>query len=195
MLKFLLNRLKAYDEYTYKHSKNVAEMAKEFSFLLNLVSDSNIDLKLIETCGLLHDIGKIFVDIDIINKESKLSDKEFEFVKQHPTFGIEYIKMLNISIPREVLLSIEFHHKGYNYNGYPSKEIDLSIEEKTYVDIITICDIFDALTSKRSYKEGLSLSKTFAIMNDMSGNQINPVIYQDFKDYIISKNNKEYLVV
>jgi len=140
-----LSYLKDINDYTYSHSLNVSLLCNMFSKWLNLSEDETEDLTV---AGLLHDIGKLKIDSKILNKKGKLTDEEFEEIKKHPVLGYEIIKDMNISdlIKDAVLM----HHEKINGTGYPSglKEEQIS----KYAKIVSICDIYDAMTSDRSYR-------------------------------------------
>lgn len=177
----MLHQVYKLDIISLQHSINVGILAQKFSKYLNSKLLFNINERLARLCGELHDIGKIKVNQNILNKESKLTDEEFSHIKKHPEFGVEHMQSLGFSLPEEVLNCILYHHKGYTNNGYPSVNSDIPDHILKYVDIISICDIYDALLQKRSYKEGFSVEKSLDIMDTAD---INPYLYQHFKDFI-----------
>jgi HD-GYP domain-containing protein (c-di-GMP phosphodiesterase class II) len=151
-------RIATYDYYTHTHSINVAIYALSLGSFLNFKSD---ELSELGEAALLHDLGKSKVDTSIINKNGKLSDKEFQEIKKHPALG--YTIGLKLGIKnRKVLEGIRHHHEKMNGTGYPFGMRGESIPY--YARIIAICDIFDALTSKRSYKESMSSFEAFLLM-------------------------------
>jgi len=139
--------IKNYDNYTYSHSLNVGilsiMLASEMGITRNRLDD-------IALCALMHDIGKIDVPIEIINKNGPVTDLEFAVIKTHPDKGVERLrKCFNVS--REVLQGIQCHHEkidgsGYPY-GYKGNRIPL------FGRILAIADVYDALTSHRSYRK------------------------------------------
>ena len=138
--------IKSYDNYTYSHSMNVCILSvligRQYGLSLNRLTD-------IALCGLLHDIGKVDIPIEIINKRGPLTNDEFEIVKAHPSLGVERLrKCFNIS--REVLEGIQCHHEKFDGTGYPYKYKGERLP--LFVRILSVADVYDALTSQRSYR-------------------------------------------
>ncbi|MCW8837576.1 MAG: HD-GYP domain-containing protein [Thiovulaceae bacterium] len=149
-----------YDYYTHTHSLNVSVYSLCLGNELNLDEDT---LTSLGRAALLHDIGKSKIDPKIVNKQGSLTEEEFEMMKNHPTYGYEIAKEYNIK-DQNIIDGIYKHHEKLDGNGYPNK---LSSNEiGLFPRIISICDVFDALTTRRSYKpamksfEALSLMKT-----------------------------------
>ena len=162
-----------YDYYTYTHCVNVSTYAMTFALFLNL--SQNI-IKLIGKGGLLHDLGKREIPPEIVNKKGKLTDQEFEIMKKHPTLGVKLLKELGEN-NKIVLNCVEQHHENLDGSGYPNrlKSKDISI----YSQIVKIADIFDALTTKRSYKPPLKTFDAFKIMKKME-NEIKVDLLEKF---------------
>jgi len=151
------------DEYLLEHSVAVSVLITIFSFHLKI--DKDIVRKL-AVGAFLHDVGKIKIPEVILNKPGKLTDTEFEVMKTHASHSIEIIK----KTPGIDPLSLEvaaLHHEQLNGNGYPNAIKDISI----YGRMIAICDIFDALTSTRCYKKGMSQVKAFGILRSLAKTQ------------------------
>jgi putative nucleotidyltransferase with HDIG domain len=144
---FNLTSLKNYDDYTFQHSMNVAVIASALGAGLRFNSNK---LRTLVTGAVFHDIGKTMIDINIINKPSQLTDDEFAEIKKHPTFGYHFAKD-RMHLPPDMLMCILQHHEYMDGSGYPlgckSNQISL------FAQIITVADIYDAITSKRSYHE------------------------------------------
>ena len=138
--------LKSYDEYTYHHSLSVAVLSIAIGQALNLFKPA---LRKLGSCAIMHDIGKILVPIDIINKPSRLTPEEFEIVKTHSSKGAEYLESQGIG-DQELWNAVRHHHEKYDGSGYPSglkgSEIPL------FSRIVSVADVYDALTSYRSYR-------------------------------------------
>ncbi len=131
----------------------------------------------------LHDIGKISVSDAILNKPGKLSEEEFDLMKYHTTAGREIIERVIDMVPESGYLDTakdlaEFHHEKWNGKGYPNgisgEEIPLSAR------IMAVADVFDALVSKRSYKEGMPVEKAFSIIEEGKGSHFDPYVAQAF---------------
>jgi len=143
----------------YKHSVNVSNLTINFLKKLN-IDDMNLINDII-LGAFLHDIGKIKIPDEILYKKDKLTDEEFEIMKQHVTLGYKMLenKFNDRSIIYEIVLH---HHEKLNGTGYPKK---ISNEEiPWYVQVVSISDVFEALTAKRSYKKSKTIYETLEIM-------------------------------
>lgn len=146
--------LQNFDDYTYKHCLRVSMMAASVSAEMKLPDDAT---KEVVVAGLLHDIGKSNIDHDIIIKPGKLTDEEFAEIKRHPVIGYNILKNsgeYNVNVISGVL----FHQEKYDGSGYPT---GLSGEKIPLIArILTVCDVFDALTSNRPYRKPWSVAET-----------------------------------
>lgn len=145
----LSNAVDARDPYTAGHSTRVAEISLEIAKALGFSEKNLMDL---EYAALFHDIGKIGIPDYILNKNGKLTAEEYDKIKQHPDIGVSILK--TIDFMQEGLLIIRHHHERYDGRGYPKgisgTEIPLGAR------IIAIADTYDAMTSNRPYRNGLS---------------------------------------
>lgn len=157
----------AKDKYTSGHSKRVAEYSKEIAKNLGKNEQEQYNIYLI---ALLHDIGKIGIPDEIINKKSKLTDEEFKIVKQHPEIGSDILKNIE-SIP-EIRTGVRWHHERYDGNGYPDKLKGEDIPE--YAQIVAVADSYDAMTSNRSYRNLLPQSVVRQEIEKGRGTQFSP---------------------
>lgn len=163
----------AYDYYTHTHSLNVSVYA---ICLGRHVGLSESDLEELGTSALLHDIGKSKVDSNIINKNGKLTQKEFSLVQEHPWLGWDILVKLGIK-NKKILEGVRNHHEKIDGTGYPDnlKGGDIPL----FAKIIAICDVFDALTTKRSYKDPVGTFNTLLMMKkDMKNHLDNDLINQ-----------------
>lgn len=146
--------LQNYDDYTYKHCLRVAMLSASVGVEMGLSVDEIRDLVV---AGLLHDIGKSNIDHDIIIKPGKLTDEEFSEIKRHPLIGYNILKNSG-KYNANVLSGVLFHQEKFDGSGYPTgisgKKIPLIAR------IITVCDVFDALTSNRPYRMPWSVPET-----------------------------------
>jgi HD-GYP domain-containing protein (c-di-GMP phosphodiesterase class II) len=141
--------LKFFDDYTFFHSVNVAVLSILIGAELGLSREQLFNLGL---ASILHDIGKIFIDKDILNKPEALTESEYTTIRKHSEYGYTYLKN-TFEIPAAVYVAVLQHHEHYNGLGYPnqkSKE-DISLLGR----IICVADVYDALTSNRPYRKGL----------------------------------------
>ncbi|GMQ60262.1 HD-GYP domain-containing protein [Vallitalea sediminicola] len=151
-----LNHLRSVDEYTYSHSLNVSMLCNIFGQWLHLDKQ---DIENLTVAGLLHDIGKLSIDTKIINKPGKLTDDEFAIIEKHPEIGYNLIKTLDY--PEEIKMGILMHHEKIDGSGYPSHLKDSQIND--FAKIIAIADIYDAMTSVRSYHKKTSPFKVIRL--------------------------------
>ncbi len=172
--------VEAKDAYTRGHSDRVSEYSLLIGKKLGL---SNKDLRTLEIGGLFHDIGKIGVPDSILQKDSKLSDDEYSEIKNHPTIGAHILS--TASIFSDIIPIVKHHHERYDGNGYPSKLIGENIPY--LARIVTIADSFDAMTSKRSYRDSLPLETVIEEFEKCKGTQFDPKLTDVFLD--ILKNN------
>lgn len=145
-----INLLKVSDEYTFKHSVDVATMAMIVAKKLGMSREEVYDIGI---AGLLHDIGKSKIPSELLNKPETLTDEEFEIMKQHSVYSYRMIQD-NKEIKDSVKLAVLQHHEKINGNGYP-----LGVEADkicAFAKILTVVDIYDALVTSRPYKEEFS---------------------------------------
>lgn len=170
--------LKISDEYTFKHSVDVATMsmviAKRYGLDEKAVRDVGI-------AGLLHDVGKIKIPNEILNKPSRLTEKEFELMKQHARFGYEMLKEKD-AFDNSILMGVLQHHEKLNGGGYPNGLTDADIH--LYAKIIAVADIYDSLVTKRSYKKGFSKRDAIEIIMAMTS-ELDIFVMQSFFDSVI----------
>jgi putative nucleotidyltransferase with HDIG domain len=153
-----LTSLSSYDAYTYTHCVNVAVLGIVFGKFLGFSLD---ELRLLGIGGLFHDIGKAKLPEEILNKPGSLTKQEFEIMKKHPIEG--YASMRDQEgIPSEILAIILEHHEKYNGRGYPR---GLSGKEITKMaNIISVADVYDALTTDRVYRKAVHPHKAIKIL-------------------------------
>jgi HD-GYP domain-containing protein (c-di-GMP phosphodiesterase class II) len=145
--------LKCFDNYTYLHSVNVAVLSMVTGIAMGLDRETLARLGL---GAILHDIGKVFINKKIVNKPAVLTSEEFEEMKKHSLLGFEYARD-QFKLPAHCYTGIIDHHEKFNGSGYPNgkagKEISL------FGRIISIADIYDALSSERPYRKAMSPSE------------------------------------
>ncbi len=155
-----LMKITAHDYYTHTHSINVSIYTLSLGSFLGILGK---DLEILGMAAILHDLGKSKIDYEIINKNGKLSDEEFDQMKNHPSLGHEIALKLGIEDER-ILTGIRHHHEKMDGGGYPD---NIKGDEISYfARIIGVCDVFDALSTKRSYKDPMSSFESFKLMKD-----------------------------
>ncbi len=142
-----ITMLKSSDDYTFRHSVEVATMAMLLGKNYGL---SRAELEELCIAGLLHDIGKSKIPLDVLNKPGKLSDEEFLLMKQHSLFGFQLLKEKR-QFSEPILLGVLQHHEKLNGRGYPVGSPAEKIHK--FARIISVADIYDALVTKRPYKD------------------------------------------
>ncbi|OGI01897.1 MAG: hypothetical protein A2104_08180 [Candidatus Melainabacteria bacterium GWF2_32_7] len=165
--------LDAKDSFTFGRSKRVTYYALQTGKYLGL-SDS--ELSELELAGLLHDIGMIGVPERVINKPGTLSSEEYDAIKQHVIHGVKILE--EIKQFEAVINTIKFHHERYDGNGYPFglKNDEIPVSAK----IISVADTYDAMTSDRAYRKGLSHESAIAELKKGVGAQFDPDIVNAF---------------
>ncbi|WHH61351.1 HD-GYP domain-containing protein [Petroclostridium sp. X23] len=143
------------DEYTYTHCVNVAFYSMLIAKWLNL---SETKIQEVIQAGLLHDIGKVKVPCEILNKISKFTSEEFEVMKKHSDYGYEMIKGI-VNINENIKNAIIQHHERIDGSGYPKGLMGDSIE--IYAKIVAVADVYDAMTQNRVYKKKVSPFEAF----------------------------------
>ncbi len=167
-------RLKNKDEYTYMHSVAVCALMIALARQLRLDDDLTRELGL---AGLLHDIGKAKVPLEILNKPGKLTDAEFEAVKSHPVHGHAILLAGGAagSIALDVCLH---HHEKIDGTGYPHRLRCDAIS--LYAKMGAVCDVYDAITSNRPYKSGWNPAESIRRMAEWSAGHFDESVFQAF---------------
>jgi len=172
-VKALARAIEVKDPYTYGHSERVTQYALVIARKLGL---DEWALRNIKYAGALHDIGKLGIARNILNKPGELSEEEFLHVKSHPQMGDSIIEPVSfLKEPRDIILH---HHERYDGKGYPDglkgEEIPLGAR------ILAVADSFEAMMSDRPYRSALDLHEAIAEIKDNSGTQFDPAIVQVF---------------
>lgn len=157
-----ISALKTSDEYTFKHSVDVATMSMVVAKKMGM---SHQDIYNIGIAGLLHDMGKSKIPLTILNKPAKLTDDEFEVMKKHSVYGYQILKEKDdFSAP--IALAVLQHHEKMNGNGYP---MGVNREKiSPYAKILSVVDVYDALVTERPYKKGMSQRDAIEIIMSMT---------------------------
>ena len=184
----MLHIMKQIDDSTYAHSMNVAILCRLIGVWMNF---SKEDLDTLTMAGLLHDIGKCQIPDDILLKPAKLTNQEYEFIKMHPQFG--YNVLQNQSIDPRVKAAALKHHERYDGSGYPSKLSGTEIDD--FTSIVSIADVYDAMTATRCYRQSLCPFEVIAIFEAEGLNKYNPKYIYSFLERIVSSYvNSEVLL-
>ena len=174
--------VEAKDTYTRGHSDRVSEYSVLIGQKLGLDEE---DIRRLRIGGLFHDVGKIGVPDSILQKNAKLSDDEYSEIKNHPSIGAQILS--TASIFQDIIPIVEHHHERYDGKGYPSK---LKGEDIPYLArIAAVADAFDAMTSRRVYRDSLSIETVIEEIEKNKGTQFDPKVADAFLD--ILKNNSD----
>lgn len=149
VVKTLASAIDAKDRYTNGHSSRVAKYSKEIALRAGKSIEYQDEIYFV---ALLHDIGKIGIPDNILNKNSKLTDEEYETIKQHPSIGVEILR--NITEMPNIEIGAHYHHERFDGKGYPEGLAGYEIPE--IARIIAVADAYDAMSSRRSYRAALS---------------------------------------
>jgi len=173
-----MTAIKDYDEYTYHHSVNVSILS------IALAQRLGLNRKLLTELGmvaLFHDIGKMNIPREILNKPGNFTDAEWKIIRKHPQWGVRALlklKRLDPLTVRSAIVSFE-HHMNYDFAGYPRvrKNFDLDFFSK----IVCLADQYDAMTSSRVYSRiPMAPDKALSIMMERAGTQLDPVLFKFF---------------
>lgn len=181
LLLVMTKALEYYDYYTRGHSENVANYASKFAEWLNMDKDT---IRKLYWAGLVHDVGKIFVNQQILNKNGYLSAEEYEYVKVHPVKSYELLMEAGLE---EIAYIVRHHHERYDGKGYPD---GLAAQQIPFGSrILCLADSFDAMTTTRPYKKGMSLQEAVEEIKRCSGSQFDPSLSQEFVKMILSEKS------
>jgi HD-GYP domain-containing protein (c-di-GMP phosphodiesterase class II) len=171
----LANAIDAKDNYTHGHSERVGWLSRFVGEALGLDARQ---LQVLEWAGVLHDVGKIGIAENILNKPGRLTDAEFAEMKRHPRLSYEVLRPVASLMP--VLDGVLYHHENHDGSGYPEGLRGEAIP--LVARIIHVVDIFDALTSTRSYRAGFPVARALEILEQDAGRVTDPRITQVFID-------------
>ncbi len=155
----MLHNMRQYNDATYTHCINVSLICNTFGKWLSL-PDKDIDT--VTLCGLLHDVGKLMVPLGILNKPSKLTESEFNIIKRHPINGYRVLK--NLHIDPAVCNAALFHHEKCDGSGYPYGLTGERLDP--FTKIVTIADIYEAMTCARIYRGALCPFRVIALFEE-----------------------------
>lgn len=179
-----LGAVECHHSHTFRHSLYVAGLVTSFAQSLGWSSEHQT---MIAAGGLLHDIGKTKIPLAILDKPGALTDEEFDTIKKHPLFGEEILQRAN-NIPNEIKRMAVCHHEYIDGSGYP---YGLSGDQLgPTVRVMTICDIFAAMTEERSYKSPMSPRVAFANLIDMGG-KLDQSLVKKFKDIVMDLHSSQ----
>jgi putative nucleotidyltransferase with HDIG domain len=175
-----MNQIRSSDEYLYTHSMNVAMLSMLIGKWLKYEDKK---LQALVQAALLHDIGKIKVPLEILNKPGKLTDAEYEEMKKHSEYGYRMLEEKG-NISMDICLAVLMHHEREDGSGYPIGAKSNRIHD--FAKIIAVADIYDAMTSERVYKERESPFEVFELMEEKTIGQLSVEVVLTFLNNIAS---------
>jgi len=171
MIRLLVSVVEMNDSYTYHHSFSVSEYALMIGRAVGFDDLVNLDL-----ASKLHDVGKISIPTGILNKPGKLTEEEYEIIKTHSEEGYKLLSEIDTFM--EARVGVRYHHERYDGRGYPK---GLSGDEIPMIaQIISVADVYEALTSDRSYRKAMSSEEAIGILVEEKGRMLNPELVDVF---------------
>jgi HD-GYP domain-containing protein (c-di-GMP phosphodiesterase class II) len=177
-----MSTIRQHDDYTYTHSVNVATLALCLGKRIGL---SRVSLRRLGICGLVHDLGKVQIPLEILNKPGKLNRPEVDEMERHPLKSVAQIIKLRASreLKAKIMLPPFEHHLKYDLSGYP--RIERKVPVSLFGRILTIVDVFDAVTSPRIYRQTtLSPDRAIAVMMKGLGKDFDPILLKVFANML-----------
>jgi len=171
----LVSPVKSYSEYTYVHATNVSVLTIFQAEALGMKGETLHDVGL---AGLLHDVGKMFVSKEVLDKEAKLDVEEWNSIKRHPVFGARYLATLP-DVPKLAVVTAFEHHMKFDGSGYPDTK-RRGRRQHIMSQMAAVADFYDALRAKRPYRAALESSTVVQFMKEGSGKDFNPVLVENF---------------
>lgn len=155
----LISPVRSFSEYTYTHATNVAVLSMFQAETMGIRDDLLRDIGI---AALLHDVGKLFVSKEILNKKGALDDREWEEIRMHPMYGARYLAKID-GIPRLASIVAMEHHLRYDGKGYPKLQVN-GKQQHFCSQTVAISDFFDALRSRRPYRRELEIKEVLSLM-------------------------------
>ncbi|MER2169972.1 HDIG domain-containing protein [Paenisporosarcina quisquiliarum] len=178
-------RIQEVDGYTYHHCTRIRDYSIE---LWKRMRPNGHGVAILSMGSYFHDIGKLAIPIEILNKTGKLTDDEWKVIKMHTTLGAEMMRNHEIERIRKAAFIVEEHHERYDGKGYPHGLIgnEISIE----ASIVSVVDAFDAMTTNRVYRKAMTIEEAIQEMESGKGTQFHPEVVDEFLAMLEEKQNK-----
>ena len=162
--------LRATDEYTFIHSMNICILNLAQAMALGIEGPLLHD---VGVAALLHDVGKFFVPLEVLNKPGRLDEAEWKIIRRHPLKGAQYL-LGTPGVPHLAVITAFEHHMRYDFTGYP--EITGQWQQNLCSQMTTVSDIFDAMRTKRPYEEAMEMDKISQRMLELAGTVLHPAL-------------------
>lgn len=171
----ILSPVKSYSEYTYAHTTNVSVLSIFQAESLGLKGEILHEVGL---AGLLHDIGKIYISKEVLEKQGKLDSSEWAEMKKHPVYGALYLSTLPDMPALAVIVAFE-HHMKFDGTGYPETR-RRGKKQHIISQIVALSDFFDALRTERTYRKALDVPVIAGLIKEATGKDFNPLLTENF---------------
>ena len=169
-----LLQLKEFDQYTTTHSLNVAVLSMALAEFIGL---AGADVRGVGLAGLMHDIGKIKIPLEVLTKPGKLTDEERLLMNEHPVAGARMLLDVEQNLDLAAVVAYE-HHIMINGGGYPTLHYPRDCHQAS--KLVHVCDVYDALRTKRPYRDAWSFDKTLGYLDERSGLEFDPELCASF---------------
>ena len=178
-------RIQEVDGYTYHHCARIRDYSIE---LWKRMTPTGEGVSILSAGSYFHDIGKLAIPLEILNKAGKLTEDEWKVIKMHTTLGAEMMRSHEIERIRKAAFIVEEHHERYDGKGYPYglRGAEISIE----ASIVSVVDAFDAMTTDRVYRKAMTIEEAIQEMKDGQGTQFHPEVVDEFLAMLEEKQNK-----
>jgi len=171
----MISPVKSFSEYTYVHAANVSILTIFQAESLGLSGEALYDIGL---AGLLHDMGKMFISKDILDKNSRLTEGEWREIRKHPVLGATYLATME-RIPKIAVVAAFEHHMKFDGTGYPDTH-RRGRRQHMVSQLVAIADFFDALRTERPYRRTLDLRDIVLLLKESAGKDFNPLLINNF---------------
>lgn len=171
----LISPVKSFSEYTYTHATNVAVLSMFQAETLGVRDDLLRDIGI---SALLHDVGKLFIAQELLEKKDALDEREWNEIRMHPVYGAKYLAKIE-GLPRLASIVAIEHHRRFDGKGYPQFTLN-NKRQHLCSQTVAIADFFDALRSRRPYRKALEIKEVIGLMMRDSGGAFNSVLLDNF---------------
>jgi HD-GYP domain-containing protein (c-di-GMP phosphodiesterase class II) len=171
----IVSPVKSYSEYTYVHAANVSVLTLFQAEFIGLKGESLYDAGL---AGLLHDVGKMFISKEVLEKQTRLDGTEWNEMKKHPIHGAIYLSTLQ-DVPKLAVIAAFEHHMKFNGKGYPETK-RRGRRQHSISQLVAISDFFDAIRTERPYRKALEVQAVVMLLKEAAGKDFNPMLVDNF---------------
>jgi putative nucleotidyltransferase with HDIG domain len=187
LLQLWAETIEAKDRYTARHCVRVAEYTEHLGRAMGI---EGTQLEWLRTGSMMHDVGKLAVPAAILNKPGPLTTEEWRIMRQHPEWGDRFA--VKLQLPGLVRSVVRHHHERWDGDGYPDRLGERAIP--LVARMLCVVDVYDALTSERSYRTALTRDEALAVMQDDAGSALDPSIYRTFRRVIMGDTRAQVWV-